>query len=130
MIFDRSLDWNSEELAKGLACYRRGLFFDAHEHWEIVWLKLEEPAKSFLQALIQLTAAFHHLEKGNRAGTLSLLRRSLRRLKQSPPQFGGVTIAPLCIEISEWLAAIESGTDLPATPPQIRPANSLPVTNA
>ena len=125
-----NLDWNSRELAKGLACYRRGLFFDAHEHWEIAWLQLEEPAKSFLQALIQLTAAFHHLEKGNRAGTLSLLRRSLRRLELGPAPFGGIAIPPLCAEISAWLAAIENGADLPATPPQIHPTNSLPFTNA
>ena len=53
---DVSIDWNREELAEGLACYRRGEFFVTHEHWESVWLTLEEPEKSFLQALIQMAA--------------------------------------------------------------------------
>ena len=76
-----SFDWNSGALQDGLACYRRGQFFLAHEYWECVWLTLEEPQKSFLQALIQVTAAFHHRETGNAAGTISLLRRALRRLE-------------------------------------------------
>ena len=50
------LDWNSGALAEGIRCYRDCEFFLAHEHWESVWLRLEEPEKSFLQALIQTTA--------------------------------------------------------------------------
>jgi uncharacterized protein len=55
------LDWSCGELAEGLRCYRAEEFFLAHEHWEGVWLKAQEPEKTFLQALIQTTAAFHHL---------------------------------------------------------------------
>ena len=69
-----SLNWKSGELADGLGCYRRAEFFLAHEHWEIVWLRLDEPEKSFLQALIQTTAAFHHLQTGNSTGAASLLK--------------------------------------------------------
>jgi predicted metal-dependent hydrolase len=117
---DVSIDWNREELAEGLACYRRGEFFVTHEHWESVWLTLEEPEKSFLQALIQMAAAFHHLESGNSAGTISLLRRSLRRLEQCPADFGGIAIAPLREEVSQWLHTLGSGTsNLPEAPPQI-----------
>jgi hypothetical protein len=104
-----SLDWNCGALAEGLGCYKRGEFFLAHEHWESVWLRLEEPEKSFLQALIQITAAFHHLEAGNSAGTVSLLRRALRRLSLSPACFGGIDVASLRAEVSEWLRTMESG---------------------
>jgi len=37
------LDWKQGELAEGLHCYRNGKFFDAHEHWEAVWLRAVEP---------------------------------------------------------------------------------------
>jgi hypothetical protein len=44
-----SFDWSCGALAEGLTCYRRAEFFLAHEHWESVWLTLEEPEKSSLQ---------------------------------------------------------------------------------
>jgi hypothetical protein len=119
-----SFDWNSGALQDGLACYRRGQFFLAHEYWECVWLTLEEPQKSFLQALIQVTAAFHHRETGNDAGTISLLQRALRRLELCPEHFGGIAVPPLCLEISAWLRALEdSAQPLPAASPQIRPTS-------
>lgn len=115
------LDWNSGGLAEGLGCYRRGEYFDAHEHWEGVWLTLREPEKSFLQALIQVTAAFHHFAVGNRAGTISLLTRAQRRLRLCPACFGGISVAPLLAEISAWLRAIEGDTSEALPPyPKIR----------
>jgi hypothetical protein len=104
-----SLEWKSGALAEGLACYRSGEFFLAHEHWESVWLRLDEPEKSFLQALIQTTAAFHHLDTGNTAGAASLLRRAMRRLEACPLCFGGIAVTPLCQEMAEWLRLIEEG---------------------
>jgi len=69
-----TLDWQNGALAEGLACYCKCEYFLAHEHWESVWLQLHDPEKSFLQALIQVTAAFHHLHTGNIRGGLSLFR--------------------------------------------------------
>ena len=115
-------DWNYGALAEGLTCYRRAEFFLAHEHWEIVWLTLEEPEKSFLQALIQITAGFHHLQAGNSLGAVSLLRRALRRLELYPSCFGGITVTSLYTEVCEWLRVIETeASSVPATFPQICP---------
>jgi len=105
----------------GLACYRKAEFFSAHEHWESVWLKLEEPEKSFLQALIQVTAALHHLRTGNCVGAASLLRRALQRLMTYPENFAGIVVGPLRLEICDWLQALESDGSIPKTPPEIRP---------
>ncbi|MGB6193707.1 MAG: DUF309 domain-containing protein [Terracidiphilus sp.] len=115
------LDWTSDLLAEGLARYRAREFFEAHESWESAWLKLDEPEKSFLQALIQVTAAFHHLHRGNLVGARSLLRRSLCRLEQCPPVFGGLFLAPLLNEICAWLAALEADAPHPPSYPRISP---------
>jgi hypothetical protein len=117
------LDWNSGALAQGLACYSGAKFFEAHEHWETAWLALEEPEKGFVQALIQMAAAFHHLHAGNRDGAMSLLGRAGRRLSKLPPNFGGIAVAPLRAEIAEWLSAFENGTTTPHTQPAIVPAD-------
>ena len=115
------LDWKSGALAEGLACYRRSEFFDAHEHWEDVWRELEAPEKSFLQALIQVTVALHHLRTGNSAGAVSLLRRALRRIETLPAFFAGIAVAPLCTEVRACLRALENGETLASLSlPQIR----------
>jgi hypothetical protein len=117
-----SLDWKCGALAEGLACYRRAEFFLAHEHWESVWLSLDEPEKSFLQAMIQMSAAFHHLQAGNSAGAVSLLQRALRRFERCPACFAGIAITALCLEVRECLQAMESGgLSLPETFPPICP---------
>lgn len=111
-----TLDWTCGALADGLACYRRENFFDAHEHWEGVWLQCAEPEKTFLQSLIQVSVAFHHLHRGNRAGAISLLTRALRRLERYPDQFGGVAVEPLRRNIGLWIAALEVDSHYPAYP--------------
>jgi hypothetical protein len=117
-----SLDWQRGELAAGLACYRKQEFFLAHEHWEAVWLKLSEPEKSFLQALIQTTAAFHHLQSGNPAGAISLLRRALRRFESSPEHFAGISVISLREEARQSLHALETTPpSIPSTFPRISP---------
>ena len=57
------LDWTHGRLAEGLRCYHAQEFFAAHEHWENEWLASQEPEKTFLQALIQVAAAFHHFRR-------------------------------------------------------------------
>lgn len=111
------LDWSQGELREGRRCYESGAFFEAHEHWESVWLTAREPEKTFLQALIQVAAAFHHYQRGKFAGTASLLRSALRRLNAYPEEFAGIAVAPLRAAIGLWLQALE--TVPPSSPPPI-----------
>ena len=101
------VDWSGGALAEGLRCYRAEEFFMAHEHWEGVWLASEEPEKTFLQALIQTAAAFHHLQRGNRVGAASLLRAALRRLGPYADLFGGVRVGSLREEMGAWVRVLE-----------------------
>lgn len=127
MALHRTLpDWTAGELAAGLACYRRGEFWAAHEHWENIWRQSQGPEKSFLQGLIQLAGALHHHRRNNRRGAVALLQAALRRLEPCPEHFGGLWLSPLRQDLKNWLAALQAdlGTDgaailLPY--PQIRP---------
>ncbi len=107
-----SLDWNGGALAEGLRCYKTGEFFDAHEHWESVWLKCDQPEKTFLQALIQITAAFHHLQRKNTKGTVSLLRGALRRLDSFPAAYAGIEVEAVRESVRAWLSALDRGEPL------------------
>jgi hypothetical protein len=97
------LNWNRGPLAEGLHCYRAGQFFETHEHWESVWLTLSGPEKTFLQSLIQIAAAFHHLKRNNPRGAQSLLSRALRRLTPYPPHYAGIAVEPLRQNLQAWL---------------------------
>jgi uncharacterized protein len=109
-----SLDWTHGDLYEGLRCFHSGAFFEAHEHWESVWLDAQEPEKTFLQGLIQIAASFHHFQRGNFAGTISLLRSALHRLDGYPETFAGIAVAPLRAVIRQWLEALET---VPQSPP-------------
>ena len=115
-------DWSEGALAEGLRLYEAGEFFTAHEAWERVWLGLPEPEKTFLQGLIQVTAAFHHLQRDNPLGTTRLLQAALRRLDRYPESFGGISVALLRDDIRERLQKLESGEGpSQLVSPRIRP---------
>jgi uncharacterized protein len=104
-----TFDWSEGALAEGLRLYDAGEFFTAHEAWEIVWLGSPEPEKTFLQGLIQVTAAFHHLQRNNPLGAMLLLQAALRRLDRYPPSFGGISLTLLRDDIRERLQTLEAG---------------------
>lgn len=109
-------DWNRGALGDGLRCYRRGEFFEAHEHWEILWRQSHGPEKSFLQALIQMAGGFHHRQRSNLQGATALLTAALRRLEAYPSSFEGLDVAQLRGQLGRWLEALAAG-DLALTPP-------------
>jgi predicted metal-dependent hydrolase len=102
-----TLNWTDGALAKGLACYRRAEYFDAHEHWESVWVNSQGQERNFLQALIQTTVALHHLQRGNLAGARSLLQRALLRLAPCSSGFGGIEVTLLRTEISQLVQNLD-----------------------
>jgi len=114
-------DWTQGALAEGLRLYEAEEFFAAHEAWEIVWLGSQEPDKTFLQGLIQVTAAFYHLQRNNPLGTVLLLQAALRRLEHYPVRFGGISVTLLCNDIRERLLALEVGDPTQLVSVRIRP---------
>jgi predicted metal-dependent hydrolase len=105
---------------KGLEAFNSAHFYDAHEHWEEVWLETPHPDKMFLQGLIQVAAAFHHHSRANLLGTRNLLRAGLLKLDCFPEDHGGLEIEALREAVRGWLADLEAG-EIPETrkPPRI-----------
>jgi uncharacterized protein len=106
-----TFDWSEGALAEGLRLYDAGEFFTAHEAWESVWLGSPEPEKTFLQGLIQVTAAFHHLRRDNPLGAMLLLQAALGRLDRYPPGFGGISVTMLCDDIRDRLRTLEASKE-------------------
>jgi len=94
---------------EGLEAFNSARFYDAHEHWEEVWLETPNPDKKFLQGLIQVAAAFHHYSRANRKGCRNLLRAGLDKLDSFPEEHWGLAIEPLRESVRWWLAELEMG---------------------
>lgn len=111
-----NLDWTSGPLAEGLRLYNSGEYFEAHEAWETVWLAASEPQRTFLQALIQITAAFEHLKRNdNRLGASGLLSAALRRLGPYERNFGNIDVDLLRADIRDRLDSLASDKIPPPT---------------
>jgi predicted metal-dependent hydrolase len=65
-------------------------FWEAHESWETIWLVAESDVEQFLQGLIQLAAAYHHVKRGTHRGAVRLFDAALRRLAAFPPLWSGI----------------------------------------
>jgi len=94
---------------QGLEAFNSAHFFEAHEHWEEIWLETPVPDKTFLQGLIQVAAAFHHYTRQNRRGARRLLEAGLAKLEPFPVTHWGLEIAPLRECVRRWLAAVAVG---------------------
>lgn len=79
----------------GFAHFAAGEFYEAHEAWEDLWLRNRSEARDFFQGLIQVAAAFHHLDKGRHVGLVRLLAAGADRLRPYPSPYLGLDVAAL-----------------------------------
>ncbi len=95
-------------LRLGVAAYRRGNFYEAHEHWETVWRDEENATmKAFLQGLILVAAAMHKLNvMGSTTGAVRLLERADARLALAPEGAGGMSVRRLRDDVRRARAAL------------------------
>jgi predicted metal-dependent hydrolase len=77
-------------LAAGVALFNDQEFWHAHEAWERAWLTSEGEDKLFLQGLIQLSAAYHHVKRGTYSGGVRLFDAALRKLESFPLDHEGI----------------------------------------
>ena len=93
-------------LARGVAQFNRGLYFEAHEILEAVWSGLRGPSRDFFQGLIQVSVGFHHLGRGNRAGALKTFTRALGRFESYPARYCGFDLEAERLRLQTLLAAL------------------------
>lgn len=81
-----------EGFRRGCEAFDAGRFFEAHEHWEVVWRAAPCEARPFYRAMIQLAAACLKIARQEFAPARQLLRRAVQGLAEAPSGLpGGVT---------------------------------------
>jgi predicted metal-dependent hydrolase len=114
-------------LAKGLAAYERGDFFEAHEDLEPAWMGTDDRAeRALLQGLIKVAAAYVHDVRGNPAGIVRNLegaRTLLAEAAEDGPavNVAGIDVEALLEEIDLRLADLAAHPDDPTLPPPTLP---------
>jgi predicted metal-dependent hydrolase len=93
----------------GVDHFNAGEFWDAHESWETIWLEAESDVHLFLQGLIQLAAAYHHVQRGTFPGGLRLFDAALKKLEGFPKRWCGIDRASTELAAHrhrEWVADV------------------------
>jgi len=102
---------NDRKFRQGIEQFNAHKFFEAHETWEEIWLHAKEPEKTFLQGIIQISAAFHHYGRGNHSGLRSLLNAGLKKIAGFPASYKNIELEALRDAARHWAAALASGRD-------------------
>lgn len=112
---------------RAVVLFNHGAYFEAHEDWEVLWLEARGAERRWLQALIQLAAAFVHYERGFFArGFASLLRDASEGFAGYAGPAWGLDLERLAAQIRPWArhaAEVATGTPLgegaPGAAPQL-----------
>jgi len=81
---------NAQQIRKGIDLFNEHQFWHAHESWEQIWLTAQGEEKRFLQGLIQLAAAYHHVKRGTLRGAGRLFAAAQEKLASFPDGYLGV----------------------------------------
>jgi predicted metal-dependent hydrolase len=122
-------------LRKGLAAYRRGDFFEAHELLEPAWMGASDPAeRDYHQGLIKLAAAYVHAVRGNPLGMAKNLAGARARLAETA-RAGGAPIARLArpnagvdLDLDALLVAIDDRLERLARGERVPPSTAPKLT--
>ncbi|MCI0540343.1 MAG: DUF309 domain-containing protein [Verrucomicrobiales bacterium] len=103
-------------------CFNRGLFFEAHDVLEELWLAdKQSPNHGFYKGLIQLAGAFVHLQKNRLKPSAALFTLARSNLEKYPSVHEHLDVKHLLGLIAKWLGRLESSkfaiNPLSATPP-------------
>jgi len=101
-----------QDLARGIALFNAQEFWEAHEVWEGIWQNHPEDGRFFIQALIQLAAAYHQLRRNIYRGFVIHIGRARERLELFPATFLGIDVEGLLVAISVAMEILGSRDNL------------------
>jgi len=100
-----------ERFYRGLEEFNGERFFEAHEVLEDLWHEYRELDRIFIQGLIQIAAAFYHLQSRNLKGAVSQFQKGSEKLTHFLPAYQDVSVARLLEDVRENLQRIQQSTD-------------------
>ena len=96
----------SDEAQFGIELHNQGEYFEAHEELEHAWMAEEDEAGFLYRALLQVTVAYLHVQRGNFRGASKMLLRVRQWLDPLPDRCRGVDVETLRTQVEELRAAV------------------------
>jgi hypothetical protein len=91
-------------------CFNRGLFYEAHDVLEHLWLAQRGgPNDFFYKGLIQLAGAFVHLQKDRTGPAAALFKLARTNLRRYPAVHERLDVRAVLLLIEHWLGKLEKG---------------------
>jgi len=102
-------------LAQGIVLFNEQRFWHAHEAWEALWLVATGDEKRFLQGLIQLAAAYHHVQRGTYRGGVRLFDAALEKLAPYADRYFDIDRAEVVKSAASHREKIANGEQIDGT---------------
>jgi predicted metal-dependent hydrolase len=88
-----------ETVREGIERFNRKAFFDAHESLETGWRAESGRVRDLYHGILQLAVAWHHVERGSRAGALRSLARAQHWLTNLPDECHGLDVEAIRTQV-------------------------------
>jgi hypothetical protein len=85
-----SIDPQAVALREGIGLFHRELYFEAHEVWEMAWMRCDRGERFFWQGLIHTAAAFHHARAQNNSGFHRQRQKAMMKLAGYLPVYWSI----------------------------------------
>lgn len=103
-------------LREGIRLFNQQQFFASHEIFEDFYLNADPENRPFLEALIQLAAAFRmFVDFGETKGPVRMIYQALIRFENYQPAFLQVKVGELCQAAEAWAKAAEAAGAQPTS---------------
>ena len=86
------------QLRRGIEEFNAGLYFEAHETLEALWVAEPGDRRLLYQGILQVGVGLHHLRRGNYRGAVNVLAYGLDKLGRLPARCLGVDVAALAAD--------------------------------
>lgn len=93
---------------QGVARFNAGEYYRQHDLFEELWMATDGPVRDLYRAILQVGVAYYQIERGNAAGALKMLLRSVQWLLILPDVCQGVDVKQLREDAARVRAELEA----------------------
>ena len=91
----------------GVQRFNAGAYYAQHDAFEAQWMAEPGPVRELYRAILQVGVAYYHITRGNHAGALKMLQRSVQWFAQLPDVCQGVDVRQLRQDAARVRHALE-----------------------
>ena len=96
----------------GLEEFNNARFFEAHEILEDLWHEYREADRTFIQGIIQIAAAYYHVQSCNLKGALSQFAKGSQKLTHFLPVYKDVSVAHLLDDVQKHAQTLRNASSV------------------